>query len=89
MYLFDEPGNRYIYYLITKQNYWEKPTYEAMNACLATLRNLCLNHGTKTIAMPRIGCGLDRLKWENVRAAIQRVFNPATGINVTIYSLDN
>lgn len=34
----------------------------------------------------RIGCGLDRLKWENVSAMIEEVFD-ATDIRITVYTL--
>jgi hypothetical protein len=88
VYLHDKPGNRYIYYLITKQNYWGKPTYASLEKCLEALRDLCLKHGTERLAMPRIGCGLDRLRWDTVRASIRRVFPDSGQIQVSIYSLD-
>lgn len=88
VYLHDKPGNRYIYYLVTKQNYWGKPTYASLEKCLEALRALCLKHGTERLAMPRIGCGLDRLQWDTVRTSIRRVFPESGGIQVSIYSLD-
>jgi hypothetical protein len=33
-------GRRYIYYLVTKERYWHKPTMEALRAALTTLRAL-------------------------------------------------
>lgn len=34
----------------------------------------------------RIGCGLDRLQWENVSVIIEEVFE-ATDIKITVYTL--
>lgn len=36
---------RNIYYLITKENYYEKPTYDVMWKVLVNLRTLCLENG--------------------------------------------
>lgn len=34
----------------------------------------------------RIGCGLDRLQWENVSAILEEVFE-STDIKITVYTL--
>ena len=33
-----QEGNKFVYNLITKQHYWEKPTYESLECALETLR---------------------------------------------------
>ena len=60
--------------LITKECYWHKPTYSTMRKALETMRHVCINNGITKIAMPVIGCGLDRLKWDQVSAIIKEVF---------------
>ena len=63
-----------IFNLVTKRNYWDKPTLQTMKNALVDLRDLyCYYPGVK-IAMPKIGCGLDRLNWDDVSALIQEVF---------------
>ena len=59
--------------LITKERYWEKPTYDTMREALfiAKLRRPA---DCKKIAMPIIGCGLDRLNWDRVSEIIKDVF---------------
>ena len=42
--------------------------------------------GYKKIAMPHIGCGLDRLEWPKVRNIIQEVFHD-DGIEILICSV--
>ena len=66
--------------LITKEKYYQKPTYETLTAALQDAKNLCIQ-GFKyedlepiKIAMPCIGCGLDRLSWSKVRRIIEQVF---------------
>ena len=49
--------------MVTKDKYWNKPTYETFNNGLILTREYCLQNGIKRLIMPMIGCGLDRLDW--------------------------
>ena len=60
--------------LVTKERYFHKPTYESMENALLEMKSMCSCHGIKKVAMPIIGCGLDRLKWDKVSAIIQETF---------------
>lgn len=64
-----------VFNLITKRNYWLKPTYETLTASLYAMRTLALNNKVSKIAMPVIGCGLDRLQWDKVSKIIKKVFS--------------
>ncbi len=75
-----------IYYLVTKERYFHKPTIVSLRNSLKSLRDIMLLNEHYDIAMPKIGCGLDRLNWEDVKLLIQNVL-VAKGINVTIYKL--
>ena len=44
----------------------------------------CEKHGVTHLAMPKIGCGLDGLKWDKVSAIIEEVFKH-TNVHVYIY----
>jgi O-acetyl-ADP-ribose deacetylase (regulator of RNase III) len=60
--------------LITKERYFHKPTYGSMrNALMDMMAVCCVNNITK-VAMPIIGCGLDRLQWDKVSEIIKNVF---------------
>lgn len=63
-----------VFNLVTKKFSFGKPTYEMLMTCLYDMEWHCRNLGIKKLAMPRIGCGLDRLKWERVREMIKEVF---------------
>ena len=61
---------RYIYYLVTKENYWQKPTYDSLRNCIRNLFVLCDKHNVKSLSIPKLGCGLDRLQWDKVKQII-------------------
>lgn len=63
--------------LITKRYYYNKPTYETLEESLAELKECIEKNGIKRILMPRIGCGLDGLKWEKVKLIIEEIFADA------------
>ena len=63
-----------VYNLVTKRNYWNKPTLLTMKNALLWMKEDCLDRRIKKIAMPKIGCGLDKLSWSDVSALIQEVF---------------
>lgn len=78
-------GRRYIVYLVTKEKYFHKPTYESLRSSLINLKDFCLANRIPDLAMPKIGCGLDQLHWENVLPLIQEIFSPAP-TRIAIYS---
>lgn len=59
--------------LITKERYYNKPTYQSLTEAL-TVAKYRIPSTCKKIAMPLIGCGLDRLQWNRVSAIIKEVF---------------
>ena len=61
--------------LITKRNYWNKPTYQTIRASLKSMKDICISKDIKKVAMPLIGCGLDRLEWDKVSEIIKSVFS--------------
>ncbi|XP_018569525.1 putative uncharacterized protein DDB_G0282133 isoform X2 [Anoplophora glabripennis] len=67
-------GTRYIYYLITKRESTGKPTYEKFWSSLQKMRNHIRENDVKKLAIPRLGCGLDRLEWDRVKHMIEFLF---------------
>lgn len=64
----------HVFNLVTKQRYWGKPTYDTMRHALVEMRDYVRELNIKKIAMPRIGCGLDKLDWVRVKELIEEVF---------------
>lgn len=63
-----------VFNLVTKERYFQKPTYRSVKQALMMMKKLCVAKNINKIAMPLIGCGLDRLQWEKVSEIVQEVF---------------
>lgn len=72
--LFPTRGGRKVANLFTKELYYHKPTYESLTISLIVLRRQVWETGITKIAIPQLGCGLDKLKWSKVKDIIQEVF---------------
>lgn len=70
--------------LVTKERYFQKPTLETLKQALEDFRGK--SEGIGKIAMPKIGCGLDKLNWEDVREIIKEVFEDTDKV-ITVYYL--
>ena len=44
-------------------------------------------HGVSTIAIPKSGCGLDQMNWQDVVKLLRNIF-AYSGIQIVVYSLD-
>lgn len=69
--------------LVTKAKYYQKPTYATLYIALCHMRDICQINNIKKIAMPAIGCGLDRLNWIKVSDMIKTVFK-STDIEILV-----
>ena len=56
VFLYDSLLERYIFYLVTKDVYYNKPTYESLRSSLYNLKNIISHLGVRLLAIPRIGC---------------------------------
>nr|KAG5710994.1 hypothetical protein BaRGS_013728 [Batillaria attramentaria] len=50
---------RYIYYLITKPKYSDKPTYDTLRKSLEAMKSHCQENGVSNLAMPQIGASAE------------------------------
>ena len=77
-------GERNVINLITKERYWHKPTYSSLKASLLSAKKIAIRYDIKYLAMPVIGCGLDRLQWSKVSAMIKEIFAD-TDVEIVVY----
>lgn len=63
-----------VFNLVTKQNYWHKPTYETVKDALESMKEHLEFIGGNKLAIPHIASGLDRLEWSKVYEIICEVF---------------
>lgn len=75
-----------VFNLVTKARYFHKPTYDDLYETLVDMKEQCEEFYIKKVAMPHIGCGLDRLNWEEVKEVIEDVFSD-TDVDFLICSL--
>ena len=60
---------------------------QQLRSSLEAMRKLCEDQQIRRLAMPRIGCGLDRLSWEKVAPMIREIF-AELDMEIEIYSLE-
>lgn len=75
-----------VFNLITKAKYYGKPTYGTLNNALVDMRDTCIQENIKYLAICKLGCGLDKLKWDIVKINIEEIFKD-TDIEILVCSL--
>ena len=63
-----------VFNLITKRKYYQKPTYDSLREALEDMKEQANNLLITKLAMPKIGCGLDRLEWSRVKEILEEIF---------------
>ena len=63
-----------VYNLVTKAKCNDKPTIVTLQDALDSLREYVISHNITKIVMPKIGCGLDKLNWDDVSIRIMDTF---------------
>ena len=63
-----------VFNLITKEKYFQKPTYQSLEKSLLEMKRIIIENKIKKLAMPKIACGLDRLQWGKVKEIIEVIF---------------
>ena len=72
-----------VFNLVTKHKCWNKPTYDSLRESLEMMREQMDFLGVTKLAMPWIGCGLDRLQRNQVYDIICEVFED-TDVEIVI-----
>lgn len=80
---FETRGGRFVLNLFSKEFYWGKPTYQTLTPTLIALRDWMVENDKTKLAIPTIGCGLDRLLWFEVSRILKEVFE-STEIEILV-----
>lgn len=75
-----------VFNLVTKDKHYHKPTYDKLRETLEDMLDQMNDLLITKLAMPLIGCGLDRLEWDDVYDIILDVFED-TDIEILICQL--
>ena len=76
--------DRFIYHLVTKKRFFQKPTYNSLRRSLEAMTQHANKHKVTEISMPKAGCGLDRLEWYKVERLIGEIC-AQSNFTITVY----
>ena len=79
-----ETDDRFIYHLLTKKRFFQKPTYDSLRKSLEAMTNHANKHKVTQISMPKAGCGLDRLERYKVERLIKKIC-AQSNLTITVY----
>lgn len=77
-----------VFNLVTKRRYFHKPTLESLKDAIESMANQIDDaEDIDKLAMPMIGCGLDKLDWDDVEEIIHEVFEDFDDLEILICHL--
>ncbi|VEN54455.1 unnamed protein product [Callosobruchus maculatus] len=76
---------RRLYYVISKEKSYEKPTYRTVWEGLLDLREKLLTANVLKLAIPKPACGRDGLDWRIIRNMLE-ILSRFTGIEILVCS---
>ena len=79
---YDPYDNRYIFNLVTKRNFYEKPTHEALEQAIINLRFMVQQYRLPRIILPKLACGLHGL---NPDIVYKMIISNLGDLPITIY----
>ena len=83
----DSTGKRYIYNLVTKKRFCNKPNLSTLSKKLEAMKTHANTNDVSTIAVPKLGCGLDQMNWREVVKLLRDVFAYAE-VQIVVYTLE-
>ena len=84
----DPTSRRYIDNIVTEERFFDKPDLSTLLTTLEAMKSHAAIHGVSTIAIPKIGCGLDQMNWQQVVKLLRYVF-ASSDIHVVVYTLES
>lgn len=64
-----------VFNLVTKPRAFMKPTYDDLADAIEDMANQMYDKEITKLAIPLLGCGLDRLEWDRVKEIIENEFD--------------
>ena len=80
-------GKRYIYNLRTKERFCDKPDLSTLSKILEAMKIPASTNGASTIAIPKLGCGLDQKNWQEVVKLLRDIFTYAD-VQIVVYTFE-
>ena len=73
---------------MTKERFFDKSDLSTLLTTLETMKSHAAMYGVSTIAIPKTGCGLDQMNWQEVVKLLRDVFDYSY-IYVVVYTLES
>ena len=83
----DSSSRRYIYNLVTKEKYSDKHDLQTLATTLQNMQAHATKNGVSTIAIPKNGCALDQMNWQDEVKLLRNIF-AYSDIQSVVYALD-
>ena len=74
-----------VFNLVIKRNFRDQPTLISVSMAFFEMRKYIFANDVKIISMPRIGCGIDGLEWEDVKKQLEVALYD-TEVTVKVYN---
>ena len=83
----DSTGKRYIYNLLTKERFCDKPNLSTLSKTKEAMKSHASMNGVSTIAISKLACGLDQMNWQEIVKLLQDIFAYAA-VQLLVYTLE-
>ena len=83
----DSTRKRYIYNLATKEKIYDKPILTTLSKTLEAMKIHASTNGVSTVAIPKLGSGLDQMNWQEVVKLLRDIFAYAD-VQLVVYILE-
>lgn len=78
-------GEKIIINFPTKTEWYKKSQYSYIEEGLKDLVNVIQEYKIKSIAIPPLGCGNGGLKWDKVKALLEKYLTPIQNVDIILY----
>ena len=73
--------------MVTKERFCDQPNLSTLSKTLEAMKIHAGTNGVSTIAIPKLGCGLDQLNWQEVVKLLRDIFAYAD-LQIVVYTLE-
>ena len=70
-----------------KEKYSDKPDLQSLASTLQNMQAHATMHGVSTIAIPKIGCDLYQMNWQDLEKLLRNIF-AYLDLQIVVFSLD-
>ena len=84
----DSTGRPYIYHLVTKKQFRDKPALSTLLTTLEAMKSLAGVNGVSTVSIPKLCCGVDQTNCQEIVHLLRDV-SVYSDILVVVYTLES